>query len=217
MTDPHRAITRGRKFDQVRRGAAAIFLRDGYAGASVDDIARAGGVSKATLYTYFTDKSVMFHEVMRASAAELLADSPRPAPVDLPPARHLAPLLRAMLDWLLSPDCLSLHRLAIAEAHRFPDCISDYVRQRDAAVLAPIRAQIDRWIAAGAIAPHDSARSAGNLAAMLAGAPVQQALLGSPPDPERIARLAGDCAWLFRLAHDRDLPAARGVHIPADA
>jgi AcrR family transcriptional regulator len=31
---------RGRKFDQVIEGARKVFMRDGYEGATVDDIAR---------------------------------------------------------------------------------------------------------------------------------------------------------------------------------
>ena len=45
-------LRKGRKVDQVLAGAREIFLRDGFEGASVDDIARASGVSKATLYTF---------------------------------------------------------------------------------------------------------------------------------------------------------------------
>ena len=60
---PAPGITRGRKFDQVRDGAAVIFLRDGYAAASVDDIARSARVSKATLYSYFRTRSAMFREI----------------------------------------------------------------------------------------------------------------------------------------------------------
>ena len=57
-------INRGRKFDQVLEGARTIFLRDGFDGASVDDIAKEAGVSKATLYSYFPDKRLMFVEVV---------------------------------------------------------------------------------------------------------------------------------------------------------
>ena len=53
-------IKKGRKFDQVIEGARTVFMRDGYEGASVDDIAREAGVSKATLYSYFPDKRVLF-------------------------------------------------------------------------------------------------------------------------------------------------------------
>ena len=62
-------VTRGRKFLQVLEGARTIFLRDGFEGASVDDIAREAAVSKATLYSYFPDKRVMFMEVFRNELA----------------------------------------------------------------------------------------------------------------------------------------------------
>lgn len=68
-------VTRGRKFLQVL-GARTIFLRDGFEGAAVDDIAREAGVSKATLYSYFPDKRVMFMEVFRS---ELARGAPMPA------------------------------------------------------------------------------------------------------------------------------------------
>jgi TetR/AcrR family transcriptional repressor of mexJK operon len=53
-------IRKGRKFDQVIEGAKAVFLREGFEGASVDEIARDAGVSKATLYSYFPDKQHLF-------------------------------------------------------------------------------------------------------------------------------------------------------------
>jgi len=65
MTAMDAEIKKGRKFDQVLDGARQIFMRDGFEGASVDDIARAAGVSKATLYSYFPDKRLLFSEVAR--------------------------------------------------------------------------------------------------------------------------------------------------------
>ena len=44
-------------------------MRDGFEGANVDDIARAAGVSKATLYSYFPDKSHMFMAVLTNECA----------------------------------------------------------------------------------------------------------------------------------------------------
>ena len=58
-------IKKGRKFDQVLDGARQVFMADGYEGASVDAIARAAGVSKATLYSYFPDKKLLFMEVAK--------------------------------------------------------------------------------------------------------------------------------------------------------
>ena len=64
MNAPATEIRKGRKYDQVVAGARAVFMSEGFEGASVDDIARAAGVSKATLYSYFPDKRLLFMEVI---------------------------------------------------------------------------------------------------------------------------------------------------------
>ena len=52
LTEDKSRVRRGRKFEQVLEGATQVFLQHGFEGASVDDIAREAGVSKATLYSY---------------------------------------------------------------------------------------------------------------------------------------------------------------------
>ncbi|MBU2956961.1 TetR/AcrR family transcriptional regulator [Paracoccus sp. 1_MG-2023] len=199
MPNSAREITRGRKFEQVRRGASAIFLRDGFAGASVDDIARAAHVSKATLYTYFSDKSLMFQEVMSACAAEVFEARMDVAPVDDSPHDYLADFLADILTWQLSPESIRLHRLAIAEAHRFPDCVTNYLRLREATLVEPIRAQIDHWVLMGSLEPHDTERSSRTVASMLGGIPTHRALLGHTPDADRIRHTAEEVASLFLM------------------
>ncbi|MBD0354642.1 MAG: helix-turn-helix transcriptional regulator, partial [Rubrobacteraceae bacterium] len=48
------------KRDQILDGARRVFLRDGFAGASTDDIAAEAGVSKRTLYAYYPSKEDLF-------------------------------------------------------------------------------------------------------------------------------------------------------------
>nr|WP_283177154.1 TetR/AcrR family transcriptional regulator [Gemmobacter sp. 24YEA27] len=114
-------VRRGRKFDQVQEGALRVFLRDGFEGASVDEIAREAGVSKATLYSYFPDKRVMFAEVFsvecqrQASLAE--ADM-----TQTPPAREfLAQSSRRVIRFALSDFGRQLFRLVVGEVSRFPE------------------------------------------------------------------------------------------------
>ena len=66
MNAPHEIGRQGRKVAQVLEGARAVFMRDGFEGASVDEIAREAGVSKATLYSYFPDKRLLFMEVAKS-------------------------------------------------------------------------------------------------------------------------------------------------------
>ena len=113
-------IRRGRKFEQALQGARTVFLRDGFEGASVDDIAREAGVSKATLYSYFPDKRLMFMEVARveclrqAEAALHLID---PAAA---PAAVLAAAARHIIAFMVSDFGQRIFRICVAEADRFP-------------------------------------------------------------------------------------------------
>jgi AcrR family transcriptional regulator len=113
-------IRRGRKFDQVLLGARSVFLRDGFEGASVDDIAREARVSKATLYSYFPDKRLLFMEVARsecrrqAEAALHLIDPGAPAAVVLrAAAEHI-------VAFMISDFGQRIFRICVAEADRFP-------------------------------------------------------------------------------------------------
>ena len=114
-------MRRGRKFEQVLEGARSIFLRDGFEGANVDDIARAAGVSKATLYSYFPDKRLLFMEMasrqcaLQADEAMLKIDPSRP------PAEVLPLVARSFLKFVLSEMGQRIFRICIAEADRFPD------------------------------------------------------------------------------------------------
>ena len=115
------SVRRGRKYDQVLKGAREIFLRDGFEGASVDEIARTAGVSKATLYSYFADKRLLFMEMAtaqcQAQADEVLValDKSQPPQVVLP---HIG---RSVLDFLLSDIGQRVFRICAAEAVRFPE------------------------------------------------------------------------------------------------
>ncbi len=67
----------GAKRLQIVEGARSIFLSQGYDAASMNDIARAAGVSKGTLYVYFKDKEALFQAIVTdecAGQAERLFD-----------------------------------------------------------------------------------------------------------------------------------------------
>lgn len=119
-------VTRGRKFLQVLEGARTVFLRDGFEGASVDEIARAAGVSKATLYSYFPDKRVMFVEVFRSELARETADASALIGLDLPVEQVLPFIVQMISAHIISEFGLRIYRVSVSEAERFPTLAREY-------------------------------------------------------------------------------------------
>jgi AcrR family transcriptional regulator len=101
--------------------AREVFLKEGYAAASMSAIAARVGGSKATLYTYFPSKEGLFAEIIvsecRAAAAPVLDEMRR--------GGDIADVLKRsgcrFVRFLTSDKVLALHRLVIAESVRFPE------------------------------------------------------------------------------------------------
>lgn len=119
--DAPQQVRRGRKFDQVLAGARDVFLAHGFEGASVDDIARAAGVSKATLYSYFPDKRLLFLEVAATECCRQSDQAQHDIDMSGPPQQVLEQVGRHFLTFILSDFGQSIFRICVAEADRFPD------------------------------------------------------------------------------------------------
>jgi AcrR family transcriptional regulator len=137
-------IKKGRKFEQVLEGAREVFMRDGFEGASVDEIARAANVSKATLYSYFPDKRLLFSEVARIECNRQAEAALGSIPEDTPLETVLRETAHRMLRFLLSDFGQQMYRTCVAESYRFPDLGRRFyesgpamMRDRMTALLAP--------------------------------------------------------------------------------
>lgn len=114
-------LRKGRKVDQVLAGAREIFLRDGFEGASVDDIARASGVSKATLYSYFSDKRQLFKEVVQAECARMSTEIVSRIDETMPVRDSLHLAAFGLSKFLVSEFAQRVFRICVAERDRFPE------------------------------------------------------------------------------------------------
>ena len=121
MTDTAQIVRKGRKFDQVLEGAREVFMADGFEGASVDDIARAAGVSKATLYSYFPDKRLLFVEVATTECLRQADDAIHNIDRSAPPREVLCRVGKHFLGFITSTLGQQIFRICVAESDRFPD------------------------------------------------------------------------------------------------
>ncbi|MEI4262703.1 TetR/AcrR family transcriptional regulator [Roseovarius sp. D0-M9] len=157
------AIRKGRKFDQVLEGAREVFMRDGFDGANVDDIARAAGVSKATLYSYFTDKRLLFSEVARiecdGQASAAMADIAPDAPVET----ALRDLSDRITRFFLSDFGLQIYRICVAESHRFPELGERFYASGPRMLRQRLGAILDCYVQRGALRIDDMDMAANQL------------------------------------------------------
>lgn len=115
------AIHRGRKYEQVLAGARQVFMADGFEGASVDEIARVAEVSKATLYKYFPDKSVLFIEVANIECQRQAGAALDRIDRAAPPREVLGQTGRHFLGFVTSKFGQQMFRICVAESGRFPE------------------------------------------------------------------------------------------------
>lgn len=105
--------------ERILSAALKVFADAGYSGASMDSIAAEAGLTKPTLYSYFVSKEALFEAMMKQprDAMMLAIDAVKGGEL----VDQLYKFAWAYADTVMRPDFLSLARLIIGEAHRFPD------------------------------------------------------------------------------------------------
>jgi len=108
------------KYDAILKAAYQLFLKNGYTGTSMDAVALEADVSKQTVYSYFTNKDILFCQMIEAQCArhtppETFLDNPKLKPEDA-----LFRIGRGFLDLISSPRGLAICRLVMSEAEQHP-------------------------------------------------------------------------------------------------
>ena len=174
---------RGRKADQLMRGARKVFMERGYEGASVDEIAKAAGASKATLYSYFPDKRQLFEAVVQAGCHRqgdmVLGRIDADEPIEV----ALRRISREFACFVLSPGALEMFRTCIAESGRFPELGRAFYASGPGRVRAQLIAFLDSAVQRGELVIEDTALAADQFAALCKARIFLWSLLGCDKPP----------------------------------
>ena len=110
----------GLRAQQLIDAAMDEFLSKGFRRGSIENIARATGVGKATIYRHFTDKNGMFQAAVEAEI-ERLATTPYDFPGQAGSAENvLRDFALRSLELYCRERSLTLHRMIIEAGHVFP-------------------------------------------------------------------------------------------------
>jgi AcrR family transcriptional regulator len=104
----------------ILRAAEQVFCASGYGAATMEEIARACGMAKKTLYKLFPDKMAVFVALIDSHDNPHFAWEAR-AEAELHGRQALRTMLMELARFVLSPRQISLTRLVISEAHNTPE------------------------------------------------------------------------------------------------
>lgn len=149
------AVRKGRKFDQVLIGARTVFLRDGFERASVDDIAREAGVSKATIYAYFPDKQLLFLEVASMECRRQVEDVEASINADTPVRAMLTDAGERIASLMLNETSRHVFRIVIAEAEHFPGLAQEMYQFGPGVIVGRLARGLQCYVDAGELAVPD--------------------------------------------------------------
>ncbi len=120
------------KTEAILKGAMQEFLQHGYAAASMDKIAKAAKVSKATVYSHFEDKESLFNAVIQdlvKDKFQTVMGLQQPQSLAKDPKIVLSEIATRMLENAKSDrEFQDFIRIIIGESGRFPELARAYVR-----------------------------------------------------------------------------------------
>lgn len=186
---------------RILDAALRVFSRTGYSGASMDAICEEAGVSKPTLYQYFGSKDRLFLAMMTQERMEMQTVfqgvSDQGMVVDL----HRFAWRYA--DLVMRPDFLSLARLIIGEAQRFPEIGHLYQSAGPDQLLQVIMIYLDLQRREHRLAFDDTELAAQDFWGLLLSAPRTQAFYQPDNLPDRVtlARYVNNGLRVFLRAY----------------
>lgn len=183
---------------QIREAAITTFLDHGFNGASMDAVARAAGVTRATLYARHPDKETLFRAVIHWALKE------REPVVDLDtgPARDdlrgaLVSIAHAAHARATDPETIRLSVLLMTEISRFPDLVPKAHKFSRYPHMPQVIDVLHRHQATGSVEVADVELASEQFLAMVASHPARLAAFGMRRAEEAEARFLHHAVDLF--------------------
>ncbi|MBB3656643.1 AcrR family transcriptional regulator [Rhizobium sp. BK650] len=195
-----------RKRRAILDAGTIAFLRDGYLGASMDEIAQRADVSKQTIYKQFLSKEALFLEIVSG-----LTNAGSDAVHDDIPALEPDGDLRAFLEdyanrqltIVLTPRLMQLRRVVIGEVERFPALGKALYESGPKRAMGAMAAAFERLAARGLLRIDDASVAAMHFNWLIMSQPLNQAMLlgdAGIPEPDALRRHAAQAVGVFLAA-----------------
>ncbi len=158
------------KAGQIVAAAREAFLDRGYDGVSMDGVAKSACVAKQTLYSHYESKDALFLAVIMGEQRRIAGAFPAEAMAGKLPARKaLLEIGRRYLETTLSGPVVSLMRLAISEAQRFPQLAHSIFETGPKQTTVDLAAALERIAKNGELNIQNARAAAEHFIALIRG------------------------------------------------
>lgn len=143
----------------ILEAASRLFLNNGYTEVSIDDVARACNVTKATVYYYYENKAVLFTETIVQMINRISSHTATMMKEDIPLRSRLFNVTKAHLKATVDIDIDSFMRgtknvLSANQIHQIRDAEENLYKVIEGALIAAMnRGEIDK------VNPHFAAHA----------------------------------------------------------
>ena len=198
-----KSVVEPAKRREIIDGARRVFFDKGFDGASMDEVARVAGVSKATIYVYFDSKEDLFDALVqldRARSAEHLFELDDDHP-DV--ASVLKRIGVSFMTMMVRPDHIRLVRMVIGVAEKFPRIGQTFFEGGPCLGGRRLADLLQRQAAAGALAIDDYESAAFQFLNLCQGNIVKGLMFGhgQAASAETIEATVDDAVKVFLAAY----------------
>ncbi|MCW0199002.1 TetR/AcrR family transcriptional regulator [Sphingopyxis sp.] len=197
------AAARRKAFVDAAREA---FFTNGYAGTTMSSIASKVGGSKTTLWSYFPSKEDLFEAVVDGIVEEYGDALAVDLPLDEPVPEVLRRFGNLLMTKLTATPILSLFRLVVGEAERFPHLAKTFYDRGPRRGKARAAIWVGEKMARGELRMGNPLRAVQHFTGLCQSGLYQFAVLGLPEgrDLDRLAAEIDDAVDIFYRAWKPD-------------
>ena len=170
--------------------ARTLFLQKGYAGTTMEEIAALAGLTKRTMYNNYPDKEALFTQIVAdviafaEAFARGLHEEFTVGITSTNLGEKLDDLGRRMALAIARPEVIALRKLLIGEARDFPALAADYYDRAPGQVIDALASGFAHLTRRGLLQVKDSRRAAAQFAYLVAGEPLDRAMLTGTIPPK---------------------------------
>lgn len=196
------------KKQRILESAKALFLKFGYQGSSMNQIAQDAGVTKLTVYNHFQDKATLFSYAIESTCEESLQARPMQLSADSNFEQALFSTSELALQIIYLPEALKLEHLLLQLASEQNPLAMQFFKVSHQKLHDVWSDFFQQAIQLKFLKPVDTEQLIHLMLSLLLGFRHHEVLLGvrAIPDAEEIQQIIHDAIDLFLLKYSLERP-----------